>query len=158
MGNLSKYNDTEYLMKHLENYQIGDLVGKLPQGLDTTLGREFGEIDLSGGQWQKIAIARGGLKASSLIVLDEPTASIDPVAESEIFHRFKELTKDCCSIIISHRIGAAKIAKRILVLEHGKLVEDGTHEELMKKHGIYRDLYEMQAKWYLYESVAASKS
>ncbi len=149
MSDLTLLNEDEILMKQLRRYEMDTVVAELPQKLNTVLGREFGEVDLSGGQWQKLAIARGGLKQSSLIILDEPTASIDPITESEIFERFKQFTKECCSVIISHRIGAAKIANRILVLEQGHLIEDGTHEELMKQQGVYRKLYEIQAQWYV---------
>ena len=149
MSDLKLLNEDEILMKQLSRYEMDGVVEGLPQKLDTILGREFGEVDLSGGQWQKIAIARGGLKTSSLIILDEPTASIDPITESEIFERFKQFTKECCSVIISHRIGAARIANRILVLEQGHLIEDGTHEELIKQQGVYQRLYEIQAKWYV---------
>lgn len=148
MSNLTLLDEDEILMKQLRRYELDTVTAELPQKLNTILGREFGEVDLSGGQWQKLAIARGGLKQSSLIILDEPTASIDPITESEIFERFKQFTKECCSVIISHRIGAAKIADRILVLEQGHLIEDGTHEELMKQQGVYRKLYEIQAQWY----------
>ena len=149
MSNLTLLNEDEILMKQLSRYEMDNVAAGLPQKLDTILGREFGEVDLSGGQWQKLAIARGGLKPSSLIILDEPTASIDPITESEIFERFKQFTKECCSVIISHRIGAARIANRILVLEQGHLIEDGTHEELMKQQGVYQKLYEIQAQWYV---------
>lgn len=148
MSDLGKIDNSELLKKQLETYDLGELVQKLPNGLDTILGREFGEVDLSGGQWQKIAIARGGLKDCSLMILDEPTASIDPVAESDIFHKFQQFTKACCSVIISHRIGAARIASRILVLDHGKLIEAGSHQELMQINGVYHNLYQLQAQWY----------
>lgn len=149
MSDLTLLNEDEILMKQLSRYEMDGVVEGLPQKLDTILGREFGEVDLSGGQWQKLAIARGGLKPSSLIILDEPTAFIDPITESEIFERFKQFTKECCSVIISHRIGAARIANRILVLEQGHLIEDGTHEELMKQQGVYQKLYKIQAQWYV---------
>ncbi len=148
ISDLSKLQDTKRLKEHIAKYQFENIIEELPQGVDTVLGREFGEVELSGGQWQKVAIARGGLKECELIILDEPTASIDPVTESEIFHRFRQFTKNCCSVIISHRIGAARIANRILVLDHGKLVEDGSHKDLIAKNGIYQRLYHMQAQWY----------
>lgn len=148
ISNISKLQNTILLKEHMAKYQLESIIEELPQGIDTILGREFGEVELSGGQWQKISIARGGLKECELIILDEPTASIDPVTESEIFHRFQQFTKNCCSIIISHRIGAARIANRILVLDHGKLVEDGSHQDLITKNGIYQRLYQMQAQWY----------
>lgn len=149
MSDLKLLNEDEILMKQLSRYEMDGVVEGLPQKLNTILGREFGEVDLSGGQWQKLAIVRGGLKTSSLIILDEPTASIDPITESEIFERFKQFTKECCSVIISHRIGAARIANRILVLEQGHLIEDGTHEELIRQQGVYQKLYEIQAQWYV---------
>ncbi|MPQ43206.1 ABC transporter ATP-binding protein [Clostridium tarantellae] len=118
------------------------------EGLDTLLSREFGGIDLSGGQWQRIAIARGLYNFNNLIVLDEPTAAIDPIEEGKIFNKFKEISKDKTAIIVTHRMGTVKIADRVVVLDAGEITEVGAHEEIIKKDGKYKEMYEAQSKWY----------
>ena len=122
---------------------------RMTEGLDTMLSKEFGGTDLSGGQWQRLAIARGLYRKHNLIVLDEPTAAIDPLEESAIYRKFAEISKNKTAAVITHRLGSAKIADRIIVLEHGQQVESGTHEELLHKGGAYCRLYEAQAKWYV---------
>ena len=118
------------------------------QGLDTMLSREFGGTDVSGGQKQRLSIARGLYRQHNLIVLDEPTAAIDPLKETEIYQRFAESAKNKTAVIITHRLGSAKIADRIVVLDKGRIAEQGTHEELLTRHGIYSEMYHEQAKWY----------
>lgn len=122
--------------------------GEFAQGLDTMLSREFGGTDLSGGQWQRLSIARGLYRQHNLIVLDEPTAAIDPLKETEIYQRFAESAKNKTAVIITHRLGSAKIADRIVVLDKGRIAEQGTHEELLTRQGIYSEMYHEQAKWY----------
>ena len=124
---------------------------KFNKGYDTMLSREFDGVDLSGGQWQRIAIARGFYKFHNMIVLDEPTAAIDPVEESRIYEKFKEMSKGKTSIIVTHRLGSAKIADRIVVMDSGQVVEIGTHDELMKNNKKYKSMYEAQSKWYVRE-------
>lgn len=119
-----------------------------PDGMDTMLAREFGGTDLSGGQWQRLAIARGLYRRHNLIVLDEPTAAIDPLEETAVYKKFAELSKDKTAVIITHRLGSAKIADRIVVLEKGRIAEIGNHEELMEKKGLYYEMFTAQAKWY----------
>ncbi|MEG2353988.1 MAG: ABC transporter ATP-binding protein [Clostridium sp.] len=126
---------------------------KFPKGYDTMLSREFDGVDLSGGQWQRIAIARGFYRAHNMIVLDEPTAAIDPVEESRIYKKFHEMSKGNTSIIVTHRLGCAKIADRIVVMDNGNISEIGTHEELINNKGKYYDMYEAQSKWYVEEEV-----
>lgn len=111
---------------------------------DTVLGKKFGGIDLSGGYWQRIAIARCIYKDSEIICLDEPTSAIDPLEESKLYELFSEVSKGKFAFIVSHRLGLCKIANRILVVKDGKIVEDGTHNELIKLNGTYKDLYEKQ--------------
>lgn len=119
-----------------------------PKGLNTMLAREFGGVDLSLGQWQRIAIARGIFKDSELICLDEPTAAIDPVEETKLYNCFYEIGKDKTELIVTHRIGVAKGANRIIVMKNSKLVEEGSHEELMRINGEYKRLFDAQEKWY----------
>lgn len=119
-----------------------------PEGYNTMLSREFGGVDISGGQWQKIAIARGFYKHHDLIVLDEPTASIDPIEETKLYKKFAELSYDKIAIIVTHRLGAAKIADRIVVMNKGKIEEIGRHEELMTRNGKYAEMFLAQSKWY----------
>ena len=127
---------------HLDDKQT------FPQGMDTMLSREFGGVDLSGGQWQRVAVARGLYRNHSLIILDEPTAAIDPVEETRLYKRFSEISHGKTSIIVTHRLGSARIADRILVLRDGQIDDVGTHEELISKGGYYARLYESQAEWY----------
>ena len=122
-----------------------------PDALETPLTTEFGGVDLSGGQWQKVAICRGIYRNHDVIVLDEPTAAIDPIEESSVYRSFTEMSKDKTAIIITHRIGSAKIADRILVMDQGRIMETGTHDELIKKGGKYAEMYNLQADWYLIE-------
>lgn len=117
-------------------------------GINTIIGREFGGIELSGGQWQRLAIARGLYKTCNFIILDEPTAAIDPIEESHLYNNFLNLSEGKTSIIVTHRLGAVKLADRIIVLSNGIIIEEGTHEDLMKKNGKYKKMYESQSQWY----------
>lgn len=121
---------------------------KFTEGIETMLGKDFGGIDLSGGQWQRLAIARGLYRNHDMIILDEPTAAIDPLEEADIYHKFAEMSRDKTAVIVTHRLGSAKIADRIIVMDAGRIVETGTHEELMEMSGCYSELYQAQAKWY----------
>lgn len=132
----------------LKNVDV-DMNGEdYPKGMDTILSTEFGGTDISGGQWQRVAIARGMYKEHEIIVLDEPTAAIDPIEEYALYHRFKMMSKDKTAILVTHRMGSCKIADRIVVMDAGQIVEEGTHEELMNRNGKYREMYAAQARWY----------
>lgn len=120
----------------------------IPNGIDTMLSREFGGIDLSGGQWQRVAMARGFFRDHNLIVLDEPTSAIDPIEETRIYEQFANISKDGTSILITHRLGSAKIADRIFVLDKGNIIESGNHEELMANKGKYFNMFLQQSQWY----------
>jgi ABC-type multidrug transport system fused ATPase/permease subunit len=116
--------------------------------VDTVLAPDLGGVDLSGGQWQRLAIARTGWRDAALLVLDEPTAALDPLAEVAIFRRFAELAAGRTTILVSHRLGMARLADRIVVLEHGCVVESGSHDALLAQNGEYAAMWEMQARWY----------
>lgn len=115
---------------------------------DTLLGKEIGGTDLSGGQWQKLAIARAVYRNRDFIILDEPTSNLDPLAETEVFKKYMELSADKTVIFVTHRISVAALAERIVVFDDGKIVEEGKHEDLLKLNGKYAVLYNEQARWY----------
>lgn len=136
------------LIKHsLELSGLQSLLSEVGS-LDEQLGREFGGKELSGGQWQKLAIARGLFKTSELIILDEPTSALDPLLETEILQQFIEIAKNKTAVIISHRVGLCKLADRIIVMKDGQICEMGTHYDLMEKDGEYKRLYTTQEQWY----------
>jgi ATP-binding cassette subfamily B protein len=116
--------------------------------LDTMLSPEFDGVDLSGGQWQRVAIARGLYRANGFIVLDEPTAAIDPIEESILYSQFQKLAEGKCAVIVTHRLGSAKLAHRIIVMDAGKIIDAGTHDELLSRPGKYADMWAAQAQWY----------
>lgn len=121
---------------------------RFPDRIETVLGKEFGGTDLSGGQWQLIALARAYFRENDLIILDEPTSAIDPILENEIFRNFESMCKDKTAIIVTHRLGVTKLADRIIVLENGRIIEDGSHEKLMEYEEKYAKLFKGQSDWY----------
>lgn len=147
-GDVCNMLDDARLHSAIQKAMLDDVIAELPNGIDTVLGREFGDTDLSEGQWQRVAIARGYMRDPLIIAIDEPTASLDPMSEADVFRRFIEMTKGSTSILISHRVGSARIADRIIVMRNGKIVEQGTHDELLQKGGEYAELYKAQAQWY----------
>jgi ATP-binding cassette subfamily B protein len=113
------------------------------------LGRRFDDgVDLSGGEWQKIALARAYMRSAQLLILDEPTAALDARAEYEVFLRFNQLMAGRMAVVISHRFSTVRMADRIVVLAGGRVIEEGTHDELVQKGGLYGELFEMQAAGY----------
>jgi ATP-binding cassette subfamily B protein len=125
------------------------VIAKLPQGYNQMIGRRFdGGVDLSGGEWQKIALGRAYMREAQLLILDEPTAALDARAEYEVFERFKELTQGKTAVLISHRFSTVRMADRILVVEQGRAQEIGSHEELLAKGGRYAELFQLQAAGY----------
>ena len=140
---------TENITNAINTLGLDEAVSKLPEGINTPLGRikEKG-VDLSGGEWQRIAIARSLVSSASIHILDEPTAALDPVAESEIYKLFSKISKDKSAIFITHRLGATRLADEIFVISDGHVAEQGTHEELMQQCGIYAEMFESQRGWY----------
>lgn len=126
-----------------------EVISRLPQGYDSMLGKWFeGGKELSIGEWQKVALARAFLRDSQILILDEPTSAMDAKAEADLFERFHELTRGRMAILISHRLSTVKMADRIYVIDQGRIVECGTHEELVLQNGTYADLFETQAQYY----------
>jgi ATP-binding cassette, subfamily B, bacterial len=126
-----------------------EIVASLPGGWDAMLGRWFGGEQLSIGQWQRMALARAFMRRSRVLVLDEPTAAIDAEGEHEIFQRFEELKRGATALLITHRFSTVRMADRIVVLDAGRVVETGTHAELIDKRGLYERMFTLQAKGYL---------
>lgn len=133
----------------IQTMDLQDLVTELPDGMKTKLGKiRKNGVDLSGGQWQRVALARFIVNPAPLRILDEPTAAIDPVSESRMYEKFEQLCKGQTTIFISHRLGSTLLADEILVIDQGKLIENGSHDELMNYNGVYSKLYESQRCWY----------
>lgn len=132
-----------------ERVGLSPLVGRLMKGADTPLGKYVPDgIDISGGEWQRIAMARSLACDSALRIMDEPTAALDPIAESELYMNFEQLTGGATTLLITHRLGATKTADIIMVLNGGRIVETGSHAELMQAGGLYFKMYESQRYWY----------
>ena len=125
------------------------MIARLPGGYDQMIGKRFRNgVELSGGEWQKVAIARAYMREAQVLVLDEPTAALDARAEYEVFRRFKELSEGKTAVLISHRFSSVRMADRILVLADGKVEASGTHAQLMAQGGRYAELFELQAAGY----------
>lgn len=152
-GEVSKPLDKELVKQSAKASSADEFITHLPNGYETPLMRVFepNGIEPSIGQWQKLAIARAFYSDSDVLILDEPTASLDAIAEQEIFNQFDTLRRDKTSFFVSHRLSSATIATKILVLEYGRLVEEGNHAELMQKKGIYYTLFTTQANRYVSE-------
>ncbi|MFC1727067.1 ABC transporter ATP-binding protein [Patescibacteria group bacterium] len=148
-GDLEESGNMKLFTKSIEGSGASTYLGKLPKGESQVLGKMFeGGIDLSGGQWQKLALARAFFRNAPILVLDEPTSAIDAKAEYEIFQKVQKLQKDKTVMIISHRFSTVRNADRILVLNEGRIIEEGDHKELMKKKGLYEELFTLQAQGY----------
>ena len=148
MGNRSAALQTEELQV-FERAGLGALIDRLPMGIDTPLGKILPSgLDISGGEWQRVAMARCIARPSALRILDEPTAALDPVAESQLYASFKQLTEEATTLLITHRLGATRTADVIMVLDGGRIVESGTHAELMRAGRLYARMYESQRYWY----------
>jgi len=163
------YQDfARYYITMKENIALGDLytkgneaetarlagleetIAELKNGLDTPLGKILeGGQDISGGQWQRVAIARSLISRAPVKMLDEPTAALDPISESLIYEEFEKLMRGKTTVFISHRLGSTKLADEILVIDDGKIIERGRHDKLMKAKGQYAEMFEAQREWYI---------
>jgi ATP-binding cassette subfamily B protein len=149
LGNVALPHDAPAITAAARRTGADALIQALPFGYDTTLGRQFENgVDLSIGQWQKLALSRAFLRQTPFIVLDEPSAALDPRAEAQVFDHFHELTRGRTAIFISHRLSTVRRADRILVIVDGQIAEAGVHEELLKRAGVYAELFETQARHY----------
>jgi len=149
VGRIEARDDLPRIEAAAERSLASDVIAKLPKGYDQPLGRRFRRgVDLSGGEWQKVAIARAYMRDAQLLILDEPTAALDARAEYEVFERFKELSDGKTGVLISHRFSSVRMADRILVLADGRVEASGTHGELLSQRGRYAELFELQAAGY----------
>jgi ATP-binding cassette subfamily B protein len=152
VGNIANMDSEEELKLVSEAVSIMELqevIAKLPEGMRNPLGKIKGNgLDISGGQWQRIAMARAIINPAPLRILDEPTAALDPISESRVYEKFEEISKGRTTIFISHRLGSTKLADEIFVIGNGSILEKGTHNELMDAEGIYSEMYESQKGWY----------
>jgi ATP-binding cassette subfamily B protein len=148
-GRIERIDDLTLLRQAAGKSMADEVIGKLPRGYQQMLGRRFdGGVDLSGGEWQKVALARAYLRDAQILILDEPTAALDARSEYEVFQRFAELTAGKMALFISHRFSTVRMADRIVVLENGRIAEDGDHEQLTHLGGRYAEMFELQAASY----------
>lgn len=149
-GNISELHNDQLITEVLDKVNMKYLLTQLKYGIDHKLSKEFiNGDDVSGGQWQRIATARALIKNSEILILDEPTSNLDPYAEINLFKTFLELADDKTAIMITHRLGPAKFADKIIVLDNGYIIESGKHDELMSKKGRYYEMYSAQSSLYI---------
>ena len=148
IGMPNRINDREAIVDAARRAGAHDIITALPEGYDTKLSRQFGGVDLSTGQWQRVALARAFLRDAPLVVLDEPTAALDPRAERDLFEAVASLYRSRSALLISHRLSSVRFADRICVLDHGRITESGSHDELIAAKGTYAELFELQARSY----------
>lgn len=149
-GDIKQINNDEVLMEAARKGQADKFIRAQKNGLDTFLGREYEEdgLALSGGEWQRIGVSRAHVSDKEILILDEPAAKLDPVAEMEQFVQIKNSLHGRTAILVSHRLGFARLADKIIVLKDGELVDTGTHEQLMKANRHYAEMFKAQAEWY----------
>jgi len=149
VGNIGRLADSDHIQTAARRSLADSVAARLASRYDQMLGRRFeGGVELSGGEWQKVALARAYMREAQLLILDEPTASLDARAEYQVFLRFSELTRGRMAVLISHRFSTVRMADRILVLQGGRLVEQGTHDALVAQGGLYAELFQLQAAGY----------
>jgi ATP-binding cassette, subfamily B, bacterial len=146
LGRVEEIENAERIARAARDGGSDALIARLEHGYDTRLGKEFGGTQLSGGEWQKLALSRAFMRDAELLVLDEPTAALDVRAEAEIYQRFRTLLGNRSGLLISHRFSTVRMADRIVVLEGGRIVEEGTHESLLARGGLYGEMFRMQAQ------------
>ena len=157
IGDPDALGDEERIRQAAGKGKVHEFAEQLAGGYDTLLGRDFeGGVDLSGGQWQRIAIARALMGDKPILILDEPTSQLDPIAEAELYREFAAMAENRTAILITHRLGSTMITDRIFVIADGQVAEAGTHEELMKRDGLYRRMFEAQKQWYRRDGKEAS--
>jgi ATP-binding cassette subfamily B protein len=148
IGMPSRIHDRTAIEEAARRAGAHDVIAALPDGYDTLLSRNFGGTDLSTGQWQRVALARAFLRDAPLVVLDEPTAALDPRAERDLFQTVASLYRSRSALLISHRLSSVRFADRICVLAGGRIIESGGHEDLLALGGTYAELFELQAHAY----------
>ncbi len=149
IANLDRAEDRAAITRAAEQGGAAEVIARLPRGYDSQLGREFENgAELSIGEWQKLALARAFFRDAQILILDEPTSALDVQAEFEVYQKFRELTQGRSTILISHRFSTVRMADRIVVLENGTIIEEGSHGQLMALGGTYADLYSKQASWF----------
>lgn len=149
IGNMDSEEELKLISEAVSIMELQEVIAKLPEGMGNPLGKIKGNgLDISGGQWQRIAMARAIINPAPLRILDEPTAALDPISESRVYEKFEEISKGRTTIFISHRLGSTKLADEIFVIGNGSILEKGTHNELMDAEGIYSEMYESQKGWY----------
>ncbi|TMV49507.1 ABC transporter ATP-binding protein [Paenibacillus mesophilus] len=156
LGRADRANDEQALRQAASLGGADEVAGTLPGGFETVLTRQFtGGTELSGGQWQRVAISRAFMRDAPLVVLDEPTAALDPKAETDVFERFAAMAGSRTAILVSHRLGMARLCDRVMVLREGRLLELGSHDELLAAGGEYARLWSLQSQWYRESAVTA---
>lgn len=149
IGDIDEIENEEKIKLAAQKAKAHEFAEKLEKSYDTLLGRDFdGGVDISGGQWQRIAIARAFMGDKPILLLDEPTSQLDPIAEADLYSEFADMVEDRTAIFITHRLGSTMITDRIFVIHDGKIAESGSHEELMQKGGIYSRMFNAQKQWY----------
>lgn len=148
-GNLPEREDDEQVIQAATDAGATAVIDGLDRGYETVLGKMFeGGVDLSGGQWQKIGLSRAFMSQAQILILDEPTAAVDAIAEHDLFERFRQLTQGKMTFLVSHRFSTVRMADRIVVLENGEIIETGTHEQLIANQGRYEEMFRLQAESY----------
>jgi ATP-binding cassette subfamily B protein len=149
IGDIDTIGEEAKIREAARKGNVDAFADTLSKGYDTLLGRDFeGGVDLSGGQWQRIAIARALMGDKPILILDEPTSQLDPVAEADLYREFAAMAEDRTALFITHRLGSTMITDRIFVIDGGRVAESGTHDELMRAEGIYARMFNAQKQWY----------
>lgn len=150
IGDIDSINNKEAIQAAMEKGKVNNFLDKLKDGKETLLGRDFeGGVDLSGGQWQRVAIAHAFMGDKPVLLLDEPTSQLDPIAESQLYSEFAEMASNKTAIFITHRLASTMITDRIFVISDGRIQQSGTHDELMKQGGLYAEMFDSQRQWYV---------